>query len=270
MTSSTDAPDPTPHALGDLTVRLTPILSDNYVYILHDVASDTVGVVDPGAAKPIEDALGAAGLSLDWILLTHHHGDHIDGAERLRAAYGARIAGAAADAARLPRLDVALRAGEPWDFGGELVEVIDTPGHTVGHIAYHFPRAAALFAGDTLFALGCGRLFEGTALQMWDSLSRLAALPGETMVFSGHEYTQSNARFALSVEPENAVLRERAAEIDALRARGAPTLPTTIAKERATNPFLRASEPAVKAAMGLAGADDAAVFAEIRRRKDAA
>lgn len=253
-----------------LSVRLTPILSDNYAYIIEDDDSGEIGVIDPGEADGVEKALAAAGGRLDWIILTHHHADHIAGVDRLRDVYGAKVAGAKADAARLPKLDAALTPGEDWTFGSQIVEIFDTPGHTVGHIAYYFPRGKALFAGDTLFALGCGRLFEGTAQQMWGALSRLAQLPPETRVYAGHEYTQSNARFALTIEPGNAALVDRAAEIDRLRADGKPTLPTTIGRELATNPFLRAARPEVKTALGLAGADDAAVFAEIRRRKDAA
>lgn len=253
-----------------LRVTIVPAMSDNYIYLIEDEDSGTVGVIDPGAADPAEAAIALGPKRLDWILLTHHHADHIGGVERLRAAYGAKVAGAAADTHRLPPLDVALRAGEDWTFGAQIVEILDTPGHTVGHVAFHFPRAGAVFAGDTLFALGCGRLFEGTALQMWTSLSALAALPPETRVYAGHEYTQSNARFALTIEPDNVALADRACEIEALRAAGAPTLPTTIGRELATNPFLRAARPEVKGALGLAGADDAAVFAEIRRRKDSA
>ncbi len=254
----------------ELEVLVTPALDDNYVYLIRDVETGVVGVVDPGDGGATERALSAAGWTPQWILLTHHHQDHVAGVDRLRSGYGAKVVGAAADAERLPALDVALRADEPWEFGAQFVEVIDTPGHTVGHIAFHFPRAAALFCGDTLFAMGCGRVFEGTALQMWTSLSKLAALPSGTRVYAGHEYTLSNARFALTIEPENAVLVERAAEVERLRADDKPTLPTTIGREHATNPFLRASEPTVKTAVGMPGADDAAVFAEIRRRKDAA
>ncbi|MEO1292149.1 MAG: hydroxyacylglutathione hydrolase [Pseudomonadota bacterium] len=253
-----------------LTVEMVPILSDNYVYLLKDEETGTVGVVDPGAAAPIEEALGKLGWSLDWILLTHHHADHIDGVGRLVEAYGAKVVGAAADKARLPALDDVFEPGEDWTFGAQLVEVIDTPGHTVGHVALYFPRPKVLFSGDTLFALGCGRLFEGTAHQMWGALSALAKLPPETTVYCGHEYTLSNAKFALTVEAENPALKDRAAEIEALRAKGLPTIPTTIGKELATNPFLRASQPSVKAAVGMPGGDDAAVFAEVRRRKDAA
>ncbi len=256
--------------LEALEIKLIPLLTDNYAYLLRDADDETVGVVDPGEAAPVEKALTELGWKLDWILLTHHHGDHIAGAERLAGGYGAKIAGAAADAERLPPLDAALTEDGGWEFGAQTVEIIDTPGHTVGHIAYHFPRARALFCGDTLFALGCGRLFEGAAAQMWDSLSKLAALPRETRVYAGHEYTQANAAFALTIDAANAALKDRAEEIARLRAAGEPTLPTTIGRELATNPFLRANEPSLKQAVGLPDADPAAVFAEIRRRKDAA
>lgn len=253
-----------------LSVRLVPILSDNYAYIIEDADTGEMGVVDPGEDGPVAKALNEMGGRLDWILLTHHHADHIAGVEALRSAFGAKVAGAKQDRARLPKLDEELTPGDDWTFGAQIVEIIDTPGHTVGHIAYHFPRGRALFAGDTLFALGCGRLFEGTALQMWGALAELAALPPETRVYAGHEYTLSNARFAVTIEPDNAALRDRLKEIEALRADGKPTLPTTIGREQATNPFLRAARPELKAKLGLGGADDAAVFAEIRRRKDAA
>lgn len=253
-----------------LEVEIVPALSDNYVYLIRDVDTETVGVVDPGAADPVIAALNAKGWRPDWVLLTHHHQDHIAGVGALVDAFDAKVAGAAADAHRLPKLDAALKPGVDWDFGAEIVEIYNTPGHTVGHIAYHFPKAKALFAGDTLFALGCGRLFEGTALEMWRSLSALAQLPPETSVYSGHEYTMANAQFCQTIEPNNVALTDRVVEIERLRAAGTPTLPTTIGRELATNAFLRADEPSVKEAVGLPHADGAAVFAEIRRRKDAA
>lgn len=253
-----------------LEVALIPALSDNYVYAIRDVDADVVGVVDPGAAAPVIAALEEKGWTPDWILLTHHHADHIGGVAELVERYGAKTAGHKADAERLPKLDVALRAGEDWDFGSQLVEIFDTPGHTVGHIGYHFPKAKALFSGDTLFALGCGRLFEGTALQMWGALASYAKLPPETSVYCGHEYTLANARFCAGIEAGNAALQDRLAEIEAKRAKGEPTVPTTIGRELATNTFMRAAEPSVQAAVGLPGGDPAAVFAEIRRRKDAA
>jgi hydroxyacylglutathione hydrolase len=186
---------------------------------------------------------------LDLILLTHHHGDHIAGVAELQAKFGGRIVGAAADAHRLPKLDQAVRAGDTVALGESRATVIDTPGHTVGHIAFHFSGGRALLCGDTLFSLGCGRLLEGNAAQMFDSLAKLAALPEETLVCCGHEYTESNARFALTVEPENAALRARAEEARAQRAAGRPTVPTTIGQERAANPFLRAGDVARLAAI---------------------
>lgn len=254
-----------------LEIELIPVLSDNYVYRIKDSETGEVGVIDPGEAEPVLEALERSEDQgrLDWIILTHHHHDHIGGVEAVRARTGAKVAGAAADAHRLPALDAKLTPDEDWTFGGQLVEIIDAPGHTIGQIALHFPRAKALFSGDSLFALGCGRLIEGTALQMWTALSAFAALPPETQVYCGHEYTQANAKFALTIEPENAALVDRSKQIDAARAAGKPTLPTTIGRELATNPFMRAGEPAVKVAVGLPEADPAAVFAEVRRRKDA-
>lgn len=243
-----------------------PCLRDNYAYLVRDPASGAVLCVDVPEAAPILAALKARGWGLGEIWLTHHHPDHVDGVADLVAATGARVTGAAADAHRLPPLDRAVRGGERLALGTLAAEVLEVPGHTVGHLAYVLPGAA--FTADSLMALGCGRLFEGTPAQMWDSLQRLAALPGDTLVCSGHEYTESNARFALTIEPGNPALQARAAAVRAARAEGRPTVPTTLAEERATNPFLRAHLPEIKAALGMAGAPDAAVFAEIRARKD--
>ncbi|MBN2907759.1 MAG: hydroxyacylglutathione hydrolase [Rhodobacteraceae bacterium] len=251
-----------------LEIVTVPCLSDNYAYLLHDPATGTTALVDAPAAAPIEAALSARGWRLDMILITHHHGDHIDAVETLRAAHGARVAGAAADAHRLPPLDLALAEGDSVQVGAELGRVIDVSGHTLGHIAYYFADSAAVFTADSLMALGCGRLFEGDAATMWASLSRLAALPRETWVFSGHEYTAANARFALTIEPDNPALQARAADVDASRAEGLPTVPSQLADELATNPFLRAGLPEVKSALGMEQASDVEVFAEIRARKD--
>lgn len=251
-----------------LEIVTVPCLRDNYAYLLRDSATGTVAVVDAPEAAAIGAALGDRGWPLSAVLLTHHHADHTDGAEGLRAAHGAQVVGAAADAHRLPRLDRAVAGGDRGAVGAEPFEVIEVPGHTVGHIAFHFPAARALFTGDSLMALGCGRLFEGTPEQMWRSLSKLAALPPETRIFSGHEYTEANGRFALSLEPENPALVGRMERVRAARAAGRPTVPSTLAEELETNPFLRATLPQVKAAVGRAGATDAEAFAEIRRRKD--
>lgn len=228
-----------------LSVTPVPCLSDNYAWLLRDAATDAVGFCDPGEAAPAIAAIEAAGGRLDLILLTHHHGDHIDGVAALRARYpDARVVGATADAHRLPPLDLSLAPGGTVALGESLATVIDTPGHTRGHIAFYFQSADVLLCGDTLFSLGCGRLLEGTPADMFGSLRALAALPPGTLVCCGHEYTESNARFALTVEPGNAALMDRAREVTAQRSAGRPTVPTTIAAENAENPFMRAADVA--------------------------
>ncbi|BAI76593.1 hydroxyacylglutathione hydrolase (plasmid) [Azospirillum sp. B510] len=251
-----------------MEVILVPAFADNYIYVLRDAASGKVGVVDPGDAAPVQAELERRGWSLTHIFLTHHHDDHIGGAAALKARHGAIMVGARADAHRIPGLDVALGDGDRTVFGEQTARVMAVPGHTSGHIAFWFEAAETLFSGDTLFSLGCGRLFEGTPAQMWDSLRSLRALTDQTLVYCGHEYTQSNGRFALTVDPRNGALHQRMEEVAALRERGRPTLPTTIGMERRTNPFLRADDPGVQSAIGMAGAPAVEVFAELRRRKD--
>jgi hydroxyacylglutathione hydrolase len=246
-----------------------PCLSDNYAYLIRDRASGKVAVVDAPAAGSIVDALEARGWGVDQIWITHHHGDHIDGVDTLRNRYGAQVVGHAKDSARLPPLDIALADGETISLGDTDARVIDVSGHTVGHIAFVIDAAKAAFTADSLMALGCGRVFEGTHAMMWASLSKFLAMPDDLQIYSGHNYGQANGRFALSIEPDNAALKARIGRIKAADAAGEPIVPVTLAEERATNPFLRATEPSVKASVGLAGADDAAVFAEVRRRKDA-
>jgi hydroxyacylglutathione hydrolase len=238
-----------------ITAHAVPILSDNYAWLLRDKASGAVAIVDPADPAPIIAAIEEqAGGRLDLILLTHHHGDHVAGTDEVRARFGAPVVGAAADAHRLPRLDRAVREGDTVALGESSATVIDTPGHTIGHIAFHFAEGGVLLCGDTLFSLGCGRLLEGTAADMFASLGKFAKLPGDTLVCCGHEYTQSNARFAVTVEPGNATLAARAAEVDRLRAAGLATVPSTLAAELAENPFMRAP--------------DVAHLAEIRAKKD--
>ncbi len=251
-----------------LEIVTVPCLSDNYAYLIRDAATGTVGLVDAPEPGPIEAALKERGWGLDLILITHHHSDHIDGVDALRKAFGARVVGAEADKRRLPALDEALKDGDTIALGDSVAQVIDAPGHTVGHIAYYFAEAGAVFTADSLMVMGCGRLFEGTPDQMWATLTRLAALPDETLVYSGHEYAEANLRFALSVDKNNPALRERAEAIGAMRKSGEPTVPARLDLERATNPFLRASDPAFKAGVGLQDLPDAQVFADIRRRKD--
>lgn len=251
-----------------LEIVTVACLKDNYAFLVHDTATGATAVVDVPDETPVEAELARRGWALGEILITHHHADHTDGVDALREATGARVTGAKADAGRLPRLDRAVAEGDRFALGSAEVRVLDVPGHTVGHIAFHLPAANAVFTADSLMALGCGRVFEGTAAQMWASLTKLAALPPETLVCSGHEYTETNARFALTIEPDNPELLARAERVRAARARGAPTVPSTLAEELATNPFLRARLPEVKAAIGLPGAADAEAFAEIRARKD--
>lgn len=245
-----------------------PCRADNYAYLVHDAASGQTAVIDVPDAAPILAALKARDWQLSDILITHHHDDHISGVEALRAATGAMVLGAAADAHRLPPLDYALTEEASFAIGPEMVRVIEVPGHTVGHIAFHFPKSGYAFTADSLMSGGCGRLFEGTPAQMYASLQKLAALPPETLICSGHEYTAANLRFAATLEPGNPQLISRIAEVNAARAAGRPTVPVTLQTELDTNPYLRVALPALKAAVGLPDADDAIVFAEIRARKD--
>ncbi|MDE9449720.1 hydroxyacylglutathione hydrolase [Aliiroseovarius sp. Z3] len=251
-----------------LTLVTIPCLSDNYAFLLHDEASDETALIDAPEAAPIHAELSARGWTLSEIWLTHHHWDHVEGVSELVKATGAKTIGAKADAHRLPDLDRAYVDGDKFQFAGHDVQVIDVSGHTVGHIAFYVPDAGSAFTGDSLMALGCGRLFEGTPEQMWKSLSRLATLPKDTLVCSGHEYTASNAAFAATIEPDNEALKTRMDDITALRAAGQPTVPSSLSEELETNPFLRAHLSEVKTALHMEAAPDAEVFAEIRRRKD--
>jgi hydroxyacylglutathione hydrolase len=245
-----------------------PCLADNYAYLIHDAQTGQTAVIDVPEPGPILAALSAHQWRLTDILITHHHDDHIQGVESLRAQTRAMVLGAAADAHRLPRLDLALDEHTTFSVGREFARVLDVPGHTIGHIAFHFPESRLCFTADSLMAGGCGRLFEGSAAQMHASLAKLAALPPETLICSGHEYTASNLRFAATLEPDNPRLISRIAEVAEKRAAGIATVPVPLQVELDTNPYLRAHLPALKTAVGLPDADDVAVFAEIRARKD--
>lgn len=227
-----------------VTVQAVPMFTDNYAWLLRDAITGAVGIADPADADAVIAAVDAAGGRLDTIFLTHHHADHVAGTDTVRARYGASVVGAAADAHRLPRLDIAVAEGDEVAFGAASAHVIDTPGHTRGHVAFFIADGAVLLCGDTLFSLGCGRLLEGTAAEMFASLRKLAALPRESLVCCGHEYTQSNAQFAVTVEPDNAALRARAAEVGKLRAAGLATVPSRMEEELAENPFVRARDVA--------------------------
>lgn len=250
-------------------------LSDNFGVLVHDPVTRATAAIDAPESAPYLEALAAKGWTLTDILITHRHGDHIDGVPGLREAFPeAKLHIPAGEASRIVETtgpaNALLREGDVVAVGSLQARVLETPGHTAGHIVYHFPVDNLLFAGDTLFSLGCGRVFETPMTVMWESLVKLAQLPGETQVYCGHEYTLANGRFALTVDGGNNLLRDRMNEVEALRARGAFTLPSTIELELATNPFLRAEDPQVQANVGLKGADPAAVFAELRERKNRA
>lgn len=237
-----------------IKVTAVPILSDNYAWLLTDEESGCVAIVDPADAAPVAAAIDAAGGRLDMILLTHHHSDHVAGTDEIRTRYGAPVVGARADKHRLPKLDREVWEGSEVDLGASTARVFETPGHTRGEVSYYFPDGGVLLCGDTMFSLGCGRLLEGTPQEMFTSLMKFAALPGETLVCCGHEYTESNARFALHADPENLDLHAYAERVKELRAMGLPTVPSKLADELECNPFLRAG--------------DVATLADLRARKD--
>jgi hydroxyacylglutathione hydrolase len=254
--------------MSKLEIHQFEALKDNYGYLVHEPSSGATAAIDTPEVGPILKALDRKGWKLTHILNTHHHFDHAGGNAELKEKTGCMIVGPKGEKDLIPGIDRAVGEGDVVELGAARARVIDVPGHTRGHIAYHFADDHVVFVGDTLFALGCGRLFEGTAQQMWTSLGKLMALPDDTTVYCAHEYTQSNARFALSVEPQNAALVARAKDIDAKRARGEWTVPTTIGFEKATNPFLRAASRDLRETVGLATAADVDVFAETRARKD--
>lgn len=251
-----------------LQIEILPALDDNYIYLIHDTVSGASAVIDPAEAKPVLALLQAKGWRLDYVLNTHHHWDHVGGNLELHGKTGCRIAGAQADHDRIPGLDTPLAEGDSLVLGAIVIRVLEIHGHTRGHLAYWLPDTQWLFCGDTLFGLGCGRLFEGNAVQMWASLRKLAALPSDTQVYCSHEYTEANGRFALTVEPGNPALAERLQRVAELRSQGQPSVPSSLAEELATNPFLRPYSAEIRAGLGLEQASDSQVFAELRRRKD--
>jgi len=245
-----------------------PCLSDNYGVLLHDRKTLATASIDAPEAAAVSAALDEKGWSLSHILTTHHHHDHTGGNLELKQKTNCTIVGPKAEAGKIPGIDVQLAEGDTYDFGSRTVQVFETPGHTLGQINYWFEDDNLLFSGDTLFSLGCGRVFEGTLDQMWSSLQKLMGLPGGTVIYSGHEYTLANAAFALSIEPGNAALRARAELIKEMCAHNEPTVPTTLQLELETNPFLRPDSAEIQETLGMVGADLAQVFAEIRKRKD--
>ena len=254
--------------MSTLEIHQIPTRVDNYVYLVRESSSGQAAVVDPSDAPPVFEALDMLGWNLTHVLATHHHNDHIGGVPEIKERTGCTVVGPRADRDRIPGIDIEVGDGDTYTLYEAEAKVFDVPGHTRGHIAYWFPESRALFCGDTLFALGCGRVFEGTHEQMWNSISKFKPLPDDTMVYCAHEYTQSNARFAVTVEPDNADLAAYAAEIDRKRAAGQRTVPSELGLERRTNPFLRADVPAFAAALGMEGNTPVEIFAEVRTRKD--
>jgi hydroxyacylglutathione hydrolase len=243
-------------------------LKDNFGVLLHDPASGATAAIDAPEAAPVDAALKATGWRLSDILVTHHHADHTGGIAELKARHGCRVTAPRNEAARIPDVDATVGEGDTASVGALAGRVIETPGHTAGHISYFFDADRLAFVGDTLFSIGCGRVIEGTPEMMWASLLKLRALPDDTEIYCGHEYTEANIRFALTIEPDNPDLRARADEARCQVAAGQPTIPTTIGAEKRANVFLRADVPAVAAAVGLAGRPAAQVFAEVRERKN--
>jgi len=248
--------------------RLFLCLKDNYGVLVHDPASGATAAIDAPEAAPVEMALTASGWKLSDILVTHHHGDHTAGIAELKRRYGARVVAPTREAVKIPDVDETVGEGDSVTVGTLSARVIETPGHTLGQINYFFPAARLLFAGDTLFSIGCGRVIEGTPEMMWQSLLKLRALPDDTTMFCGHEYTEANIRFALTIEPDNPALAARAAQVKRQIAAGMPTIPTPMGEEKRANIFLRADDPAVAAAVGLRGKSPVEVFTEVRARKN--
>lgn len=254
--------------MADLEIYQFPCLQDNYGVLIRDPSTNLVAAIDAPSAAEVQAALASKGWELSHILSTHHHTDHTGGNLELKRDTGCHIVGPLHEAQKIPGIDEAVAEGDMFKWGAFTITVIETPGHTKGHIVYWIPEAKVAFVGDTLFALGCGRVNEGSMADMWTGLSKLMTLPGDTVLYCGHEYTLSNAKFALTIEPENDALQSRAKLVEALRADNRPTLPTRLDLELQTNPFLRVNNPDIRRRLGMETATDAEVFAEIRERKN--
>ena len=251
-----------------LEIIQIPVLTDNYIYLLHDPVTGETAAVDPAIAQPVLELLAAKDWNLTYILNTHHHWDHVGGNLELQQKTGCMIVAPHADHHRIPGIDRGVSEGDILTLGAHRIRVLFTPGHTLGHVVYHFADDNLLFCGDTLFVMGCGRLFEGTAEQLWHSLQKLKKLPGKTQIYCTHEYTQNNGRFALTVEPDNLALQEKMHRVDKLRAQNQPTVPSTLAEELATNPFLREDSDSIRKTLGLHDAEPLKIFAKVRELKD--
>ncbi len=251
-----------------LTVIQIKVLEDNYIYLIHDEVSGETAVVDPAMSKPVLDVLDEKGWRLTYVLNTHHHWDHVEGNLEIKQRTACKVVAAQSDRERVPGIDLGVNEGDAIFLGEHKLQVIATPGHTSGHVVYYSADNLALFCGDTLFVMGCGRLFDGTAEQMYQSLQTIKALPPETRVYCAHEYTEANGRFALSIEPDNKQLQDKMLTVRQLRAEQKPTVPSTIEQERATNPFFRVDSLSVQQTLGLLGENPVRVFTELRKRKD--
>jgi hydroxyacylglutathione hydrolase len=249
-------------------IRIFPCLSDNYGTLIHDPATKATASIDAPEAGPVIAALEREGWTLTDILITHHHADHVGGVAELKRKYGCRVVAPYDKAKPIADVDLRVKEGDTVKVGSLTARVFETPGHTLDHVSYMFDSEKALFAADTLFSIGCGRVFEGDYPMMWNSLLKLRALPDDTRVYCGHEYTASNVKFALGIEPDNAALKARAEEVTRQRAANQPTIPTLLGEEKKTNVFLRADVPAVAAHLGMSGQSAAEVFGEIRERKN--
>ena len=256
--------------MGKLKIYQFTCRDDNFGVLLHDDQSGKCVSIDAPDEVGVLEALEHTGWSLTDIFLTHWHFDHVEGVETLKKKFGCRVIGPALEADKIIGLDGSVEDGDEFEFGGDTVQVITTPGHTLGMANYYFKETGAVFTGDTLFALGCGRVFEGDGAMMWESMQKLAKLPRDTAVYCGHEYTLANGRFALGIDPENTKLKSRMEKFVALREAGKPTLPTTIGEELETNPFMRPDDMAIRKSISMENSSDAEVFTEIRARKDKA
>jgi hydroxyacylglutathione hydrolase len=254
--------------MKSLEIEVFSCRTDNYGVLVHDPETGLTASIDAPEEKPIIEAAERRGWSISHIFTTHHHTDHVEANLALKARFGLEIIGPVNEAVAIPGLDRSVDDGDEFLFGEHPVRVIETPGHTAGHVCYHLSEDKILFSADTLFALGCGRLFERPAADMWHSLQKLAVLPDETAIYFGHEYTLSNARFALTIDPDNEALQRRAAQIEEMRAEGRFTIPTMMGLEKETNPFLRATDPSIRRNLIMEGRTNEEVFAEIRKRKD--
>ena len=251
-----------------LDIIQLPVLNDNYIYIIHEPVSGETAVVDPAIAEPVLDTIKTKGWTLTFILNTHHHWDHVGANLELKEKTNCQILACESDHSRIPGIDKGLKHGDTIKLGNQVAEIIETPGHTIGHIVYHFRNNNALFCGDTLFSMGCGRLFEGTAEQMWQSLQQLKKLPSQTKIYCTHEYTQANGKFALTLEPDNQQLLQRIQQVSQLRADNKATVPSTIEQELATNPFFREDSQAIQQSINMTGQPAVEIFKKVRELKD--